>query len=481
MAVKSNRFIPILAIAAIAIVVTIFAMNRSAAPASEPMKAVPLPKTAGADEDTPAETLATVVASNRELRQDVQRVLRENEELRRQAKPGGTAAPAASADPAAPPAASDQPAPLRSGRPGGGAVDVIANAWGNATDTLGSLGRHSAAPVDGAAAQDMPMEGTAGAVGYKVVPPMGYVAQTQNNQGMTTTRYVRSPGSATAAAAAAAGAGASAGNGSAARAAQAAAEKPEAEPYFTLPENSTLTGVTAMTSLIGRVPVNGRVTDPMQFKAIVGRENLAANGWELPEDLAGMVVTGVAIGDMALSCTEGKVRSMTFVFNDGTIRTISARRSGSSTNGALGSGNTSDLGFISDLHGNPCIQGKFVTNAPAYLTDILGAKGLGVAAEALAQAQTTTLNRGDSTSSTVTGNAGSFALGRMGSGAADELTRWLTERLKSSFDAVVTPAGQQLVVHLDTEVAIDKPANARKILHRTQSSNVLSGARYGLE
>ncbi|WIY36616.1 TIGR03752 family integrating conjugative element protein [Paracidovorax citrulli] len=484
MAVKSNRFIPVLAIAAIAIVGTIFMMNRNPSPASEPMKAVPLPKTAGADEDTPAETLATVVASNRELRQWAERVLRENEELRRQLKLGGIPSQAVSAEPTAATGAPDQPAPPRQAKAGGAAnspVDVIANAWGNATDTLGSLGRHPAAPVDGAVAQDMPADGAAGAVGYKVVPPMGYVAQTQSNQGMTTTRYVRSPGSATAAAAAAAGAGGSTGTGSATRAAQAASEKPEAEPYFTLPENSTLTGVTAMTSLIGRVPVNGRVTDPMQFKAIVGRENLAANGWELPEDLAGMVVTGVAIGDMALSCTEGKVRSMTFVFNDGTIRTISARRSGSSTNGGIGSGNTSDLGFISDLHGNPCIQGKFVTNAPAYLTDIVGAKGLGVAAEALAQAQTTTLNRGDSTSSAVTGNAGSFALGRMGSGAADELTRWLTERLKSSFDAVVTPAGQQLVVHLDTEVAIDKPANARKILHRTQSSNVLSGARYGLE
>lgn len=484
MAVKSNRFIPILAVAAIALVGTIFVMNRSAAPASEPMKAVPLPKTAGADEDTPAETLATVVASNRELRQWAERVLRENEDLRRQLKQGGFPSQSVSAEPAAPSATTDQPAPPRPAKAGGATnspVDVIANAWGNATDTLGSLGRHPAAPVDGAAAQDLPSDGAAGAVGYRIVPPMGYVAQTQTDRGMTTTRYVRSPGSATAAAAAAAGAGAPAGGGTAARAAQAAAEKPEAEPYFTLPENSTLTGVTAMTSLIGRVPVNGRVTDPMQFKAIVGRENLAANGWELPEDLAGMVVTGVAIGDMALSCTEGKVRSMTFVFNDGTIRTISARRSGSSATGGLGSGSTSDLGFISDLHGNPCIQGKFVTNAPAYLTDIVGAKGLGVAAEALAQAQTTTLNRGDSTSSAVTGNAGSFALGRMGSGAADELTRWLTERLKSSFDAVVTPAGQQLVVHLDTEVAIDKPANARKIMHRTQSSNALSGARYGLE
>ena len=88
---------------------------------------------------------------------------------------------------------------------------------------------------------------------------------------------------------------------------------------------------------------------------------------------------------------------------------------------------------------------------------------------------------GDSSQSSVTGNAGRFALGRMGSAATDELTRWLTERLKSSFDAVVTPAGAQLVVHLDQQVAIDKPANARKIVHRTQTPNVLSGARYGLE
>ena len=122
-----------------------------------------------------------------------------------------------------------------------------------------------------------------------------------------------------------------------------------------------------------------------------------------------------------------------------------------------------------------------MTNAPAYLTDIIGAKGLGVAAEALAQAQTTTMASSNGTTSSITGNAGSFALGRMGSGATDELVRWLTERLKSSFDAVVTPAGQQLVVHLDRQIEIDKPADPRKIVHRTQSPNVLSGARYGLE
>jgi integrating conjugative element protein (TIGR03752 family) len=302
---------------------------------------------------------------------------------------------------------------------------------------------------------------------------MGYTTQTKIEHGATTTRYVRNPGAAPVAS-----------SGSATQAAMAAAAaaeqaKPADEPYYTLPENSTLAGVTAMTSIIGRVPINGRVTDPMQFKALIGRDNLAANGWELPEDLAGMVVTGIAIGDMALSCSEGKVRSITFVFNDGSIRTVSSRRSGSSA--STGSSSASDLGFISDLHGNPCIQGKFVTNAPAYLTDILGAKSLGIAAEALAQAQTTVTTTGDSSQSSVTGNAGRFALGRMGSAATDELTRWLTERLKSSFDAVVTPAGAQLVVHLDQQVAIDKPANARKIVHRTQTPNVLSGARYGLE
>lgn len=482
MAVPRNKLIPLLGALTLAGVVSIFFIGRSAPPAAAPMAAVPLPATAGADEDTAAETLATVAASNRELRTDIQKVIQANEQLARenremQQRMTMNGAPAAaSSSPSAPATTTG------SGQPGTGPVDVIANAWGNASDAFGNIG----GPRPAGASQP-PLQGSYGTgagsafdmgsgSGYEVLAPLGYTKQTSTANGKSTTRYVRAPGAAEVAP------GPTGQGGSAMRAAQAAAAvKPEPEPYYTLPENSTLAGVTAMTSLIGRVPVNGRVTDPMQFKAMVGRDNLAANGWELPEDLAGMIITGVAIGDMALSCTEGKVRSMTFVFNDGAIRTVSARRSGSSTSGGLSSASNADLGFISDLHGNPCIQGKFVTNAPTYLTDIIGAKGLGVAAEALAQAQTTTLNRGDSTSASVTGNAGSFALGRMGSAATEELTRWLTERLKSSFDAVVTPSGAQLVVHLDREIQIDKPVNPRKVVHRTQATNVLSGARYGLE
>lgn len=317
-----------------------------------------------------------------------------------------------------------------------------------------------------------------GAVAYKTVTPMGYVAfeDTRNrSEGPPQKRYVRT----TASYAAGAGEGALA----SARAGSTTAERPTDEAYFTIPENATLVGVTAMTSIIGRVPIDGRVTDPMQFKAIVGRENLAANGWELPDDLAGMIVTGVAIGDMALSCSEGKIRSATFVFNDGTIRTVSSRgRNGGGGGMGGGGAGSSDLGFISDRHGNPCIMGKFVTNAPAYLTDIVGAKTLGVASQAFADAARLVTQRGDGSTTTQIMDTERYVMGQAVAGASDEFTNWLLSRLKNSFDAVVTPAGHELVVHLDQELQIDKTVGARRIAHRAQTSpNTARGGFYGME
>ena len=252
-----------------------------------------------------------------------------------------------------------------------------------------------------------------------------------------------------------------------------------------------------MTSIIGRVPIDGRVTDPMQFKAVIGRDNLAANGFELPADISGMIVTGVAVGDMALSCSEGKIRSVTFVFNDGAIRTVSSRNrssssaiggggsiTGSGSSSSFGSSNSNnDLGFISDLHGNPCISGKFVTNAPAYLTDMIALGALGVAGQAYADAQRTTRNNTDgSTSSTITGNVGDYALGQAVSGGTNEVTKWMLQRLRNSFDAVITPSGHQLVVHLDREIRIDKAQNPRRLIHRQQGGTQLArGEHHGLE
>ncbi|MCR6480990.1 TIGR03752 family integrating conjugative element protein [Variovorax sp. ZS18.2.2] len=514
MAVSSNRLIPILAVVVLAIAGTVLVKQcggSSREKAGELLKQVPaaLPGTKGADQDTPSETLKSVVASNTTLRDDVQKVLAENQKLRdemdrdrrygprRRDEPGA----ATSTDSATGAGGSAKTAGSTAEQ--GGPVDVFGRAFDNATSTAGELisnlpplggtGRtasESRASDAASRSRSSPTDTTTSAgpvtgnVSYKLVPPMGYAAQTlpasgSDRRGVPVTRFVRTTAGTD-------GGDWGGGGGPASRAAEAAASarvEPKDVPYFTIPENGTLAGVTAMSSIIGRVPIDGRVTDPMQFKAIVGRDNLAANGWELPDDLAGMIVTGVAIGDMALSCSEGKVRSMTFVFNDGSVRTVSARRGALQANRAAGSSGADDLGFISDEHGNPCIPGKFVTNAASYLTDIVGAKSLGVAAAAFADAQrTTTATTSGAINSSVTGSAGKYALGQAASGATDELTQWLLQRLKNSFDAVVTPAGQRIVVHLDQEIRIDKMSNARKLVYRHQSAEQLArGGRYGLE
>ena len=481
MAVKQNTLLPVLGVLGLVIVGTIlyqqFTSDGSVKP-GDPITRVPrpepLPAETGADGDNPTETLKSVVASNEALRKQVQEVLKRNEELEKGRIGTG-----------------QQPAQVVA-EPGTGGSTL--DAAGRAADTLlnglptissptsrnlpgSQVGRVvNAAPIVGDMALD-PSEGLPGAVAYQKKIPLGFAAfeDTRNrSQGPVQTQYVRT----TASAVGSVGGSAQAGPGRSA--AQKSASGPVDEAYFTIPENATLVGVKAMTSIIGRVPIDGRVTDPMQFKAVIGRENLAANGWELPDDLAGMIVTGVAIGDMALSCSEGKVRSATFVFNDGTIRTVSSRARAGAGGGA---GISGDLGFISDPHGNPCIAGKFVTNAPAYLSDIVGAKTLGVAASAFADAaKLVTQNSTTGSTTTQITDTNKYVLGQAVSGASDEFTTWLLSRLKNSFDAVVTPSGHELVVHLDQELRLDKLANARKLTHRQQASQTSTrGALYGLE
>ncbi len=509
MAGQSNKLIPVLALVLVAIVATIL-FQRFSGPsnpkAGAPLTQVPLPTTSGADADTPNETLQTVVASNKLLRERVEDVIKANKDLQdensRLMRYGPRAGDRRSAE------AGNAAAAGSTGATGRGAntvapesrttSDVFSSALDTASGLAGGIMNNSPLSAAKAAASqntasqpnattdgyaDTEHEEPQGAVSYKLIPPMGYAAQTTQQRsgsgpGVTVTRYVRTTqGDAQAAPGTV---------GPAGRAAQdAGANKPQSIPYFTIPENATLAGVTAMSSLIGRVPIDGRVTDPMQFKAIVGRDNLAANGFELPDDLAGMIVTGVAIGDMALSCSEGKIRSMTFIFNDGSIRTTSSRRgAGYNGGGNVGTstGAGTDLGYISDEHGNPCVAGKFVTNAASYLTDIVGAKGLGVASQAFADAERTVSDNGYRITSAVTGDRSRYVMGQAASGASDELTKWLMQRLKNSFDAVVTPAGAKLVVHLDQEIQLDKAPGARKLVYQSQGGQQLArGARHGLE
>ena len=161
------------------------------------------------------------------------------------------------------------------------------------------------------------------------------------------------------------------------RTAQAVADTTRA--VYTVPANATLMGSVAMTALIGRIPIDGTVNDPFPFKVLIGADNLAANGIEIP-DVAGAVVSGTASGDWTLSCVRGQVRSITFVFSDGTIRTVleeDGKRSRSQDSTSLLDG----LSWISDPYGIPCVSGERRSNAQQYLGSqaLITAAGAGAA------------------------------------------------------------------------------------------------------
>ena len=231
-------------------------------------------------------------------------------------------------------------------------------------------------------------------------------------------------------------------------------------PVYTVPRNATLIGSTAMTALVGRVPVRGQVRDPMPFKVITGADNLAANGLTVP-GVQGMVWSGTAIGDWTLSCVTGRLDSITFVFDDGTIRTIS----GDDRSGQAG-GTNRPLGWISDQQGIPCISGERKTNAPAFLSQRIGVMAVQAAADAAAAAETTSVvsDTGAATNN-VTGDTGTYVLGKTIAGGSDEVAKWLLERQSQSFDAVFVPAGTRLAIHVDRELTIDLDLKGRKLNH----------------
>lgn len=252
------------------------------------------------------------------------------------------------------------------------------------------------------------------------------------------------------------------------------AQKPM-QPYFTVPRNATLLGSTAFTALVGRIPVKGAVTDPMPFKVLVGRDNLAASGLKVPPDVDGMVFSGIAMGDFNLRCSTGRLLSATYVFRDGTIRTISvaAANAGAGAVGASGGLNASlpSLGTISDAQGIPCVSGELITNAPMFLAQRVGVMTLEAGGKAAAAAQTTTGFSGLGTGvSAVTGDTSSFVLGQTVAGGASEIRRWLDERQQQSFDAIFTRPGVELVLHIDQEMTIDYDPNGRKLRYDQPTS-----------
>jgi integrating conjugative element protein (TIGR03752 family) len=242
---------------------------------------------------------------------------------------------------------------------------------------------------------------------------------------------------------------------------------------YTVPSNSTLIGSVAMTALIGRVPIDGAVNDPYPFKVVIGPDNLTANGIDLP-DLAGAVVSGTASGDWTLSCVRGQIRSITFVFQDGTIRTLpedigragaSAARNGTSLQGGLG--------WISDPYGIPCVTGQRQSNARQYLSTqaLITAAGAGAASAIDSDTGRVSYVSSDGSIGTV-GITGDEAMGRILAGGVQEMSQWVNDLYGQAFAAIYVEPGVEVAVHIEEPLAIDYDAQGRRVDHNLGDSYV---------
>jgi integrating conjugative element protein (TIGR03752 family) len=239
-------------------------------------------------------------------------------------------------------------------------------------------------------------------------------------------------------------------------------------PVFTLPENSTLIGSRAMTALLGRVPINGTVLDPYPFKVLIGKDNLTANGIALGE-IEGAVVSGTASGDWTLSCVRGQINTITFVFSNGTVRTLpqpaelaSGNSNTASNKSDIGTGG--GIGWISDENGIPCISGTRKSNASTYLPTLFALSAAAAAGQTMNESQQTSQSNGNGgTTSSLTGDAGKAAIGKAIAGGMSETNDWVKQRYGQMFDAIYVPPGARLALHITRQLRIDYEVSGRKV------------------
>ncbi|AOU64462.1 TIGR03752 family integrating conjugative element protein [Legionella pneumophila] len=239
-------------------------------------------------------------------------------------------------------------------------------------------------------------------------------------------------------------------------------------PYYTIPAGSDLGRTTLLSALIGEVPVEGKLMQPLfPFSAIINRGDLmAANGIPLPPNISGMKVNGYAIGVGSfldnISCVRAYVTSALFVFDDGHFVTVGKEQ----MTGTAEMVNNESLGYLTTAFGNPCIKGQYFTNAPRVLTALVASDGIKGFGNALSQWQMTYTANANGATGTPTGSMGNYALGGALSQGTVKAADWLEKRIQGSFDMVFVPASQgyrptQLSFHVTQTINLDKETNGR--------------------
>ena len=214
------------------------------------------------------------------------------------------------------------------------------------------------------------------------------------------------------------------------------------QPRFYIPP-SILSGL-SLTALVGRIPRDGTVQDPWPFVAVSQADNVTANGVRLPQ-LRGILWRGVARGDAVLSCASASIRSLVYVFDDGTFhvaRTLEQE----------------GFGYLADKFGNPCLRGEIHTTAPKDMSTHLMASVLAGMGGAFAESQVRRSASGGAETSHIEGDAFSYLLGQTVQGAASTYGDYLLRFANDTWDAVVVPAGREVDIHItDTIPVIHSP------------------------
>ncbi|MFA0053643.1 MULTISPECIES: TIGR03752 family integrating conjugative element protein [Vibrio] len=242
---------------------------------------------------------------------------------------------------------------------------------------------------------------------------------------------------------------------------------PQETPLFSLHPGMVLSDAASMTALMGRVPMDGQVTDPYPFSMIVGADNLMANGVMLPE-IQGAIVTGTVTGDWSLSCVRGVVETLSLILEDGRMVNYPGQESAAESNFDGSAIKTNDLGFLADPNGNPCLSGERITNAPQYLTT----KGLldaaTAAANAVAVSQQTISVDGNTTTSSLTGSAAKNATAEAAAASSQTVSDFIQARMGMSFDIIYVPPGVKAAIHLRQPITLSLPETPSRVRYQTQ-------------
>ena len=247
-------------------------------------------------------------------------------------------------------------------------------------------------------------------------------------------------------------------------------------PWYTIPAGADLGNTTLMSALIGEVPNEGKLMQPLfPFTAIISRGDLmASNGVPLPPDISGMKVSGYAIGVGSflddISCVRAYVTSALFTFQDGHFVTVGQEEMKNTTDLV----NNESLGYLTTPYGNPCIHGKYFTNAPRVLGAMMAAGGAQGVGTAISQWQMTYFAGTNGVVGAPTGSFAPFAAGNALAEGSTKAADWLEKRIQGSFDMVFVPAStpvrvgnmcryrpNRVSLHITKTIKIDKQTNGR--------------------